>query len=94
MQAAGLKRVRIKSRAGRGRKTNPWVEALYPEIFSDFCRFKRLGVKLAPQVARNGCSNSVGGVRARPAWESRITNQKERRGAVVDKNSSEMGTVI
>jgi hypothetical protein len=37
-QAGGgrLKRVRMKSRAGRGRKTSPWVEALYPELFTEF----------------------------------------------------------
>jgi hypothetical protein len=76
-----LNRVRMKYRAGRGRKTSPWVEALCPELFAEFCRLKKLGVKLSPKlletVTRTVLAESAHGRLGRGTFQIGKDGEKE-----------------
>jgi hypothetical protein len=76
-----LNRVRIKSRSGRERKTIPWVEVLYPDLYSEFYRLKKLGVKLSPKmletVARTVLAESAHDLLGRGALQIGKDGEKE-----------------
>lgn len=47
MNNNGFHRVRFKSRAGRGQKSAPWIDALHLELKEEFDRLHRLGEQLS-----------------------------------------------
>lgn len=49
----GHKRVSLKAKAGRGKKRQPWVEALHYDLRAEFDRLRKLGVKFNLNTLRS-----------------------------------------